>query len=203
VKHWHARGLANFGMINWYDIVVVGALFYGVWSGISAGLTGEIIRLAGLVLMIVLASEFHQFVGDWLHANSPLTDDAAQAVAFIGIAVMVYLITLAIRLRTAKRMQELKVAALLENVGGGFAGAIRVVVIMAWITVVLSLSTSSYFADQVGIKSRFGSLVLDRLPEVRAAMNNSWFSPKASQPTGTSHEESSSSSTQHLETISK
>jgi len=190
-------------MPNWYDIVVVGALFYGVWSGISAGLTGEIIRVAGLVLMIVLASEFHQTVGDWLHENSPLTDDAAQAIAFIGIAVVVYIITLAIRLRTRRQMQELKVAALLENVGGGFAGAIRMIVIMAWITVILSLSMNGYLADQVGVRSRFGSLVLDRLPEVRSAMNPRWFSPKAKRPLGPSHEESSSTSTQHLETISK
>jgi uncharacterized membrane protein required for colicin V production len=190
-------------MINWYDIVVVGALFYGVWSGIRAGLTGEIIRVVGLVLMIVLASEFHQTVGDWLNANSPLPDDAAQAVAFVGIAVVVYLITLAIRLRTSKRMQELKVAALLENVGGGFAGAIRMVIIMAWISVILSLSMSGFMADQVGVRSRFGSLVLDQLPAVRAAMNNSWFSPKARPQPEPSHEESSSSSTQHLETISK
>jgi hypothetical protein len=132
-----------------------------------------------------------------------LPDEAAQAVAFIGIAVVVYLITLAIRVRTAKRMQELKVAALLENVGGGFAGAIRMLVIMAWITVILSLSMSGFLADQAGIKSRFGSLVLDRLPEVRAAMNNRWFSPKARPQPGPSHEESTSTSTQHSETISR
>jgi uncharacterized membrane protein required for colicin V production len=190
-------------MLNWYDIVVVGALLYGVWSGIRTGLTGEVIRVVGLVLMIVLASEFHQSVGDWLHANSPLPEDAAQTVAFVSIAVVVYLITLAIRLRTSKRMQELKVAALLENVGGGFAGAIRMVVIMAWVAVILSLSTSRFMADQVGVKSRFGSLVLDQLPVMRAAMNNSWFLPKARPQPGPSHEESSSTNTQHVETISK
>src|SRR6266851_2401472 len=123
-------------MLNWYDIVVVAALFYGVWSGIHAGLTGEIIRAVGLVLMVVLASEFHESVGDWLHMSFPLSDDAAQVVAFVGIAVVVYLITLAVRLRTRQQMQELKVAALLENVGGGFGGAVRMVAIMAWVTVV-------------------------------------------------------------------
>ena len=190
-------------MINWYDIVVVGAVLYGVWSGIRAGLTGEIIRVVGLVLMIVLASEFDESVGGWLYANFSLPGESARAVAFVSIAVVVYLITLAIRLRTSKRMQELKVAALLENVGGGFAGAIRMVIIMAWISVILSLSMSGFMADQVGVRSRFGSLVLDQLPAVRAAMNNSWFSPKASPHPEPSHEESSSTSTQHLETISK
>jgi len=190
-------------MLNWYDIVVVGALFYGVWSGIHAGLTGEIIRVVGLVLMIVLASEFHESVGNWLRENFSLSDDAAQLVAFVGIAVVVYLITLAIRLRTAKRMQELKVAPLLENVGGGFAGGIRMVLIMAWVTVALNLSMNGFMADQVGVGSRFGSLVLDQLPALRAAMNNNGLSPKARQQSEPSHEESSSTNTQHSDTISK
>src|SRR6266478_8973448 len=190
-------------MLNWYDIVVVGALFYGVWSGIHAGLTGEIIRAVGLVLMIVLASEFHESVGDWLRMSFSLTDEAAQLVAFVGIAVAVYLITLAIRLRTRQRMQELKVGALLENVGGGFAGVIRMMVFMAWVTVVLSLSMSGFLADQVGINSRFGSMVLDQLPALRAAMNHGGFLPKARQPLEPTHEESSPTNTQHSETVTQ
>src|ERR1017187_439683 len=190
-------------MINWYDIAVVGAVLYGVWSGIRAGLTGEIIRVVGLVLMIVLASEFDESVGGWLDGNFSWPGESARAVAFVSIAVVVYLITLTIRLRTSKRMQELKVAGLLENVGGGFAGAIRMVLIMAWISVILSLSMSGFIADQVGVRSRFGTLVLDQLPAVRAAMNNGWFLPKATPQPGPSHEEGTSTSTQHLETISK
>ena len=111
-------------MLNWYDIVVVGALFYGVWSGIRAGLMGEIIRVIGLVLMIVLAVQFHQPVGDWIGENSSLPHAAAQLIAFVSIAVVVYLITLWVRLATRKRMLEVKTAALVENVGGGFAGAV-------------------------------------------------------------------------------
>jgi len=190
-------------MLNWYDIVVVAALFYGVWSGVHAGLTGEIIRLVGLVLMVVLASAFHESVGNWLRENFSLSDDAAQLVAFVGIAVVVYLITLAIRLRTAKRMQELKVAALLENVGGGFAGVVRMVAIMAWVTVVLNLPTNGFLADQVGINSGFGSLVLDRIPALRAATNNNWLSPKARRRPEPAHEENSSTNTQHSETVTQ
>jgi uncharacterized membrane protein required for colicin V production len=195
-------------MLNWYDIVVVGALLYGAWSGLRAGLTGEIIRVVGLVLMIVLASELHQSVGHWLGANFSLSDDAAQFVAFVSIAVVVYLITLAIRLRTRQRMQELKVAALLENVGGGFAGVIRMGLIMAWVTVVLSLSTSSFLADQVGIESRFGSLVLDRLPAVRAAMEKhlpekAWLMQDLKRRPEPNYEESGSNNTQNSATTSK
>src|SRR6266481_3080614 len=98
----------------------------------------------GLVLMFVVASAFDESVGDWLYMSSSLSDETAQLVAFVGIAVAVYLITLGIRLKTRQRMQELKVGALLENVGGGFAGVIRMMVFMAWVTVVLSLSMSGF-----------------------------------------------------------
>ena len=140
--------------------------------------------------MIVVASASDESVGDWLHMSSSLSDETAQLVAFVDIAVVVYLITLGIRLKTRQRMQELKVGALLENVGGGFAGVIRMMVIMAWVTVVLSLSTSGFLADQVGMNSRFGSLVLDQLPALRAVMNHGGLLPKAKQPPEPPHEES-------------
>src|ERR1017187_685859 len=158
------------GTVNWDDVVVVGAMFYGVWGGIRAGLTGEIIRVIGLVLMIVVAVRLHHPVGDWLSANSPLPHDTAQLIVFVSIAVVVYLISVWIRLATRRRMQELKTGALVENVGGGFAGAVRMVLIMAWVTVVLSLSTSNFLYDEVGVRSRFGSLVLDQFPAARTAM---------------------------------
>ena len=131
------------------------------------------------------------------------SDETAQLVAFVGIAVVVYLITLGIRLKTHQRMQELKVGALLENVGGGFAGVIRMAVIMAWVTMVLSLSTSGFLADQVGMNSRFGSLVLDQLPALRAMMNHGGLLPKASRPPDLPHEENSPTNTQHSETVTQ
>jgi len=196
------------GMVNWYDVVVVIALFYGVWSGIRAGLTGEIIRVIGLVMMFVLAVEFHQSVGDWLNANSPIPDDLCQLIAFVSIAVVVYLVTLWIRLATRKRMQELKTAALVENVGGGFAGAVRMVLIMAWVTVVLSLSTSNFLYDQIAVKSRFGSLVLDQFPAARVAMQKnspgqSWFSQDVKRRSEPNYDVTGPTNTQPLETITK
>jgi uncharacterized membrane protein required for colicin V production len=196
------------GTVNWYDVVVVGALFYGVWSGINAGLTGEIIRVIGLVLMLVVAVHFHQPVGDWLSANSPLPDDACQLIAFVSIAVVVYLISVWVRLATRKRMLELKTGALVENVGGGFAGAVRMALIMVWVTVVLSLTASNFLYDQVGVKSRFGSLVLDQVPAARAAMQKNsprkdWLSPDVKRRTEPNYETVGPTNTQPLETITK
>jgi uncharacterized membrane protein required for colicin V production len=196
------------GMVNWYDVVVVAAMFYGVWSGIRAGLMGELIRVIGLVLMLVLAAQFHQPLGDWINANSPFPDDASQLIAFVSIAVVIYLFTVWIRLATRKRMLEVKTSPMVENVGGGFAGAVRMVLIMAWVTVALSLSMASSLRDEVGERSYFGSLVLNNLPTVRAAMEKDlpekvWFLQDVKRRQEPNYETGGPTNTQPLETIPK
>jgi uncharacterized membrane protein required for colicin V production len=195
-------------MVNWYDVVVVGAMFYGVWSGIRNGLMGELIRVIGLILMFVLAAALHQSVGSWLSANSPLPDDASQLVAFISIAVVVYLVVAWVRLATRKRMLEVKTSPIVENVGGGFAGAVRMVLVMAWVTVVLSVSMSSSWRDEVGINSRFGSLVLNQFPATRIAMEHNppektWIPTDEKRRAEPNYDVSGPTNTQPAETIPK
>jgi membrane protein required for colicin V production len=153
-------------MLNWYDLIVIVALLYGAWSGLRAGLTGEIIRVIGLVLMIVLAVEFYLPVGNWLRAHSRLTEEPSSLIAFVSIAVVVHLIALAARLATHKQMQKLKFAAMVENVGGTIAGVIWMAVIMTWLTVLLCLSNYDFFRRAVSEESRFGSFVINQLPAV-------------------------------------
>ena len=154
--------------LNWYDFVVIVALIYGLWSGLRAGLTGEIIRVIGLVLMIVLAFQFYQPFGNWLQAHSPLNEEAVYLVAFVSIAVVVHLLALAARLAVHRHVQKLKLAALVENVGGSLAGVVRMLVIMAWVTAFVCLSGSDYWRRQVGEQSRFGSFVAAQVPTVKA-----------------------------------
>jgi len=159
--------------VNWYDVVVFVALLYGVWSGLRAGLMGEIIRVIGLVLMIALAFVLYRPVGDWIGDHSQWSDETAHLIAFVSIAVIVYLISLAVRLATHRHMQQMKLAALVENIGGAFAGVVRMTLIMAWLTVVLSLSGNEFFQRSVGRESRFGSLVVEQLPALKSTVEKS------------------------------
>lgn len=159
--------------MNWYDVVVVIALLYGVWSGLRSGLMGEIIRVIGLVLMVVLALELQQPFGDWIKNHSQMSDETAYLLAFVSIAVVVYLISVAARLATHRHMQQMKLGALVENVGGGFAGVVRMTLIMAWVSVVLSLSSDGFLRRAVGTESRFGSFVVNQLPGLRSVVDKS------------------------------
>jgi uncharacterized membrane protein required for colicin V production len=161
-------------------LVVVLALLYGVWSGVRAGLTGEVIRVIGLILMVVVALASYQSVGDWIVAHSRRTDETAHLIAFVSIAVMVYLISVAVRLALHRRMQQYKFSALMENVGGGCAGMVRMTVIMAWLTVILSLSADDFLRRNIDVESCFGSFVVHHLPALQSVVEKSlpksrWF----------------------------
>jgi uncharacterized membrane protein required for colicin V production len=159
--------------VNWYDVVVAAALLYGVWSGLRVGLTGEIIRVVGLVLAVVLALTLYQPVGDWIWHRCQLSQETAQLVAFVSLAVVVYLISMAVRLATHRHMKQYKFSALLENVGGAFAGMVRMAVIMAWLTLILVLSGMSQLGRSVSEESRFGSFVVRQLPALQSVVQKS------------------------------
>jgi len=183
------------GTLNWYDLVVIVALLYGIWSGLRAGLTGEIIRVIGLVLMIVLAIEFYLPAGDWLQSQFHMDSEVSYLLAFVGIAVVVHLIALAIRLATHKEMQKLKMAAMVENVGGSFAGVVRMTLIMTWVTVLLCLSDSPFWRHTVGEESRFGAFVINQIPAVKNIVEKSipqktWLSDLKRRPEQNYYEES-------------
>ena len=186
--------------VNWYDVVVAAALLYGVWSGLRAGLTGEIIRVVGLVLAVVLALTLYQPVGGWIWRRSQLFQETAQLVALVSIAVVVYLISVAARLATRRRMKEYKFSALLENVGGAFAGVIRMTVIMAWLTLILALSGGSLLGRSVNEESRFGSFVVRQLPALqsmveKSALRQMRFMPDLKRPPEPNYDEGGATNT--------
>jgi uncharacterized membrane protein required for colicin V production len=130
---------------NWFDVVVLLALVYGTWSGERAGLSGEFIRLFGLVLMAVLGLTYYLPAGKWLQGATGLVEELANLVAFISIAVAVYLATLLVRLLVHKRMKKLRFTAMLENVGGAMAGILRMAVFMAWLSLTLTMMRSPFW----------------------------------------------------------
>ena len=172
---------------NWYDIVVAVAVLYGLWSGVRTGLSGELLRVLGLALMVAAAVFFYQPVGQWLSRTARLAEEPANLVAFVGLAVVTYMIVLAIRLAIHKRLTRKPMAAFLENVGGALAGAVRMVVVMAVLTVTLCLMRSEFWHTQVGQNSRFGAAVIHQLPAVEAMTKKQfgekvWFLKDVQRP---------------------
>lgn len=165
---------------NWYDVLVVVALVYGVWSGIRTGLSGEIIGLIGFVLMVALAAEFCTPFGRWLSEFLGVAETWSGLVGFVVIAGAMYLLTVVVRRAVHARFSKLNFAALLENAGGAFAGMVRMAVIMALVSIVASLAPNAWLHKNVAQDSRFGSMVVQRFPAVKSMVEtnfpgNVWF----------------------------
>ncbi len=172
---------------NWFDVVVVVALGYGIWSGIRTGLSGEILRVFGIILMAVLGLGYYLPLGNWLQQQTGLVEEFAHLVAFVSIAVAVYLVSLLIRILVHKKLKKLRLTATLENVGGAIAGGLRMLVIMALLSITFGLMRSPFWHDQVANGSQFGSFVVRQFPAVEAVAKKGfeerlWFTKDLKRP---------------------
>ena len=188
--------------LNWYDIVVLLALLYGIWSGVRNGLTGEFFNLVGAVLLVVLSVKGYVPVGQWLHDKMVKDAEQAHLIAFVGIVVGMFALILLVRWvvdRFVKKKKKL-LGAITENVGGGLAGVVRMAVIMTVLTVTLCLMRSEFWHVQVGRQSRVGAFLLRQLPTVKATVEkhfpeNLWIAEKLKRRTDPSVEDESSQKT--------
>lgn len=181
---------------SWYDWVVVAALIYGIWSGVRTGLSEEIIRVLGLLLAVVLALSFYLPVGKWLQGITGLVEELANLVTFVSIAVAFCLISLLLRPCVRRWMKKAWFTATVENIGGGMAGLARMMVIMAWLSVVLTLTRSPLWHEEIAHKSQFGTFVVRRFPAVAAVAEKKfpeklWFLKEVKRRAEPNIEESS------------
>jgi uncharacterized membrane protein required for colicin V production len=153
---------------NWFDIVWVLALLFGVWSGLRSGALGEVVRLVSWVLMIWLAVTLYVPVGDWLKARTGFAEEPARLLAFVGLVLGVYLVSLAIRRVLQRWTRKSPSAAFLENFGGMMLGVVRMGIVMACLTIWLSLMRSPFWHRHVSKESQFGAAVVKMIPSVKA-----------------------------------
>jgi membrane protein required for colicin V production len=159
---------------NWYDIVVGVALLYGVWSGVRMGLFGEVLRVAGIILMVLAAVKLYIPAGDWLRDTTRMAEEPSRLVAFVVIALVVYVLTLALRNFVTGRVKKFKFLAIVDNLGGAVAGVARMAVVMAFVTLMISLMRSPFWHRQVSTNSVFGSTVVAQFPAVQEVVKKSF-----------------------------
>ena len=168
---------------NWYDVAVGVALLYGIWSGVRTGLFGGILRVTGMILMVVAALHFYIPAGNWLKEATKVPEEPAKLLSFVVIAVAVYLVTLAVRNFITGRVKKFKFLALIDNLGGAVAGLVRMVVVMAFLTIMISLMRSPFWHQQVSTNSVFGATVVAQFPAVAEVVKKNfpetlWFADK-------------------------
>jgi membrane protein required for colicin V production len=151
---------------NWYDAIVGVAILWGLWSGVRNGLFGEILRVLGLVAMVAAALKFYIPAGDWMQKTIKMPEEPARLLTFVVIAIVVYALAYRVRSFVHGRMKNFKFGAFIENVGGAFAGVVRMLVVMGFLTIIISLMRSPFWHQQVSTKSQFGVFVVSEFPAV-------------------------------------
>jgi hypothetical protein len=137
--------------------------------------------------MVVLAVGFYQPLGGWLETKVGWETDLANLVAFVAIAVAVFAVTFVAHLIVRRQRKARVLSALAENLGGAVAGAVRMLFVMAWVTVLLCLVRSQWWHEQIAHKSRAGAWLVDHLPTVAAVVDKQfpeklWFLDEIKRP---------------------
>jgi hypothetical protein len=129
-----------------------------------------------------------------------MVEEPANLVAFVIIAIAVFAGTTLVRVYVHKRMQKLKIGAIIENLGGGLAGIIRMAVVMIALTLVLAMTRSPMWHEQVTRNSRFGVYITGWFPSIDTVAKKPfaekiWFLNEVKRPKEPSVDEAGISST--------
>lgn len=145
--------------MNWLDIIIIIALIIPIFAGLRMGIIKAALSLAGLIVGVVLASNFYQELGGVL--NFIADEKIANIVAFILILAVVMVIAnvaAALLKYTAKAILLGWVDRLGGAVFGLFIGAIFVGAILATIV--------KFFGTELVTESVLTGVLLDKFPLV-------------------------------------
>jgi hypothetical protein len=169
-----------FNGYNWYDAVVPVVLAYGVWNGWEAPFTEKIFGVAEMTLALVVGIAWYGPVSARLESVTGMTAVAARPAAFIGIAILVRLLSLLAQHLARRKLANIRFGRRVDLIGSPLAGFLWACGLMIWITVALNLTNSRFFHDQIARNSRFGAMVIARVPAVAITLTE--HSPEQSSP---------------------
>jgi len=177
--------------LNWYDFAVGAAVLLGFFSGLRAGLIRSALRVGTWVLMTVLALAFYVTLGMWMHDIMGVETDSANLQAFLIVALVVFVLCHFASNEIMFRTSKYGLPAWLDNAGGVLFGAVLMVLVMAWLSIVLALMRSPFWHEQIARNSCFGARVVQQFPPVAAMAEKEqpeklWFMkpiPRRAEPT--------------------
>ena len=159
---------------NMFTVVEAGALVLVLWEflwGLKRGLSGELLRLIGTVIVLAAGLRFYQTLGRLLTDNTRLAEDPelALAVAFLLIVVCFALLFLIVRL-ILRLLMSVKFNDKIDRSGGGFAGILRGVLMALLCVYVIGLWPHEYLRNVVREQSIVGRKVFQYAPRVIAKL---------------------------------
>ena len=150
---------ARRSFMNWLDIVILVILVVSIFSGIKQGLIKSVLSLIGVIIGLVLASNFYQQVGNLLGFIPNI--DIANIVAFILIMAVV-IIAASIVAWVLRAIIKTIMLGWVDKLGGGVFGVLMGALgISAILAVIIKFTGTSIVSD-----SALAAFLLDKFPMV-------------------------------------
>ena len=143
--------------MNWLDIVIAVALVVPIFTGLKQGLIKAALSLAGLIVGVVLASNYYQALGDRLTFIT--NEDIANIAGFVIILVVVMIIA---NVAAALLKFTAKVAMLgwVDRLGGAVFGFLMGAIFMG----ALLAGIVKFFGSTLVTDSFLAEVLLDKFP---------------------------------------
>ena len=143
--------------MNWLDIVIAVALIIPIFTGLRQGLIKAALSLAGLIVGVVLASNYYQELGGVLTFISD--ENIANIVAFIIILVVVMIIAFVLA-AVLKYTAKAVLLGWVDRLGGAIFGLFMGAIFMGALLSILV----KFLGEGLLTESVLAGFLLDKFP---------------------------------------
>ena len=149
--------------MNWLDIVIIVALVIPIFIGLKQGIIKAALSLAGLIIGIVLASNFYEPLSKVLGFIP--NEAVANIVAFILILVVVMVIATLLA-RLLKFIASVTMLGWVDHVGGAIFGFLMGAILWS----ALLATWVKFFGTGLVTESFLARVLLDKFPLILALL---------------------------------
>ena len=141
--------------MNWLDIVIAVVLIVAIFTGLRQGLIKAALSLAGLIIGVILASNFYQELGGVMDFFP--SEDVANVAAFIIILVVVMIIA-AVLATLLKATAKAILLGWIDRLGGAIFGLLMGAIFMGALLAILV----KFFGEGLITESFLSEILLDK-----------------------------------------
>ncbi|MBI4432152.1 MAG: CvpA family protein [Candidatus Omnitrophica bacterium] len=125
LQEWIAR-------LTWADYIALIAVLRGLYVGFRSGFFPELLRIVSYLITAIVTFHYHASLAQLLTLKTFLNEATAQAVAFGGLLIGVFLLTKGVTMLILKLL-KVSEGGFLSRLVGGVVGACRWIVLLSLI----------------------------------------------------------------------
>ncbi len=149
--------------LTWVDYLALIALLRGLYVGYKSGLFQEILRVAAYLVTIFVALYLFETVAQYLTLHTFLNIATARVVGFVGALVIVFILTLLLRILLVKLL-KVGEGGTLNRLIGAAMGGVRLLVILSFFFMGVDHSPLSQLKADIHTRSLTGSKIAEVAP---------------------------------------